>query len=372
MADVPLQVLDAETDARFWAQTGYKPGQKLDPHDPTDKAMEPVWKDIFAKVKREADAGKLVTTYDHPAVTQHLADAHVHDQETIAHLDAAATSPDLATAQQHVAAAATSASLSAQKASAAAAQQPPTASPQLTKEATQTATRQPRHPHEHVHHHLAQAQAVAVHKPTPQNVLDKETDARFWAQTGYRPGQKLDPQDPTDAKMIPVWKDVYAKVKGEDAAGSLVLTYNNPVVAQHLADAYVADKATHMHADAAAVAPPHEIPQHVEAAATAAQVSRHRTTEASRSSLRRSPRRRHTQRGVRWLMIKRYQRLRRMLGMRSRRSRPKRRYITRRPCAGIIAGTAVPCDRRCLRSGFTPTGHRPRASRTKAAVSTCW
>lgn len=170
MADVPLQVLDAETDARFWASTGYKPGQHLDPNDPTDRAMEPVWKDIYAKVKRDANAGTLVTTYDQPAVAQHLADARAHDQDTIAHLDTAAKAPDAATAQQHVHAAAMSANLSTQKTSAAAAHQPSTASPQLMKEASQDAARHPRHPHEHGQHHLAQAQAVAAHKPTAQSV----------------------------------------------------------------------------------------------------------------------------------------------------------------------------------------------------------
>lgn len=282
MADVSPQVLDAETDARFWASTGYKPGQKLDPTDATDKAMEPVWRDIYAKVKHEADTGKLVTTYNHPAVAQHLAEAHAHDQDTVAHLDAASKAPDLATAQHHVASAATSADLSTQKTSAAAALQPASASPQLMKEASQTAAQNPRHPHEHGHHHLAQSQATSAHKPTPEGVLDKETDARFWAGTGYRPGQKLDKANPTDAKMIPVWLDTFAKVKAEDAAGKLVLTYNNPVVAQRLADAYVADKASHMHADAAAAAPPHEAPQHVAAAATAAQVAKHKAAEAAK------------------------------------------------------------------------------------------
>ena len=82
--------------------------------------------------------------------------------------------------------------------------------------------------------------------------------------------------------MIPVWLDIYAKVKAEDDAGKLVLTYNNPVAAQHLADAYVADKASHMHADAAAASPPHEAPQHVAMAATAAQVSKQKATEAAK------------------------------------------------------------------------------------------
>ena len=40
-----------------------------------------------------------------------------------------------------------------------------------------------------------------------------ETDAQFWAQTHYKPGQKLDPHDPTDRKMISVWIDLYRRVR---------------------------------------------------------------------------------------------------------------------------------------------------------------
>ena len=68
-------MLDHETDARFWAQTNYRPGQKLDAANPTDRAMMKVWSDIFAKVKREDDAGRLVLTYNHPAVEHHLDEA---------------------------------------------------------------------------------------------------------------------------------------------------------------------------------------------------------------------------------------------------------------------------------------------------------
>jgi hypothetical protein len=274
--------IDQETDARFWAQTGYKPGQKLDPKDPTDAKMVSVWKDIFAKVKREADAGKLITTFDHPVVVQNLADAHVADQAAAVHLDAAAAAPDPKTAQQNIVAATTASEVVAQKTREAASLQPPTVSPQLAQEASQEAKQEPPHPSAPAKDHIANAQAQAVHKPSPRGIIDKETNARFWAQTHYKPGQKLDSKNPTDASMMPVWKDIYAKVKREDDAGNLILTYNHPVVATNLADAHVADQAAAMHLDAAAVAPdPQTAQQNVAAAAAAVQVAAQKTREAA-------------------------------------------------------------------------------------------
>ena len=293
-----------EIDARFAASSGYKPGQKLDPNDPTDKTMIPVWLDIQAKVKAEDAAGTLVLTYDHPIVTQSIAEAHAASQTAAQHLDAAASAPDPATAQQHMEAAAHHADVAAQKTAAAAAVQPPTASPEITQAASQAAAQQPKHEYKHGHQHVAQAQAEAAgnkvaqtqadasspdaapapehaHIATPRSILDRETDARFWS-SGYRPGQKLDPHNPNDAKMIPIWLDIFNKVQAEDAAGNLVLTYNNPVVAQHLADAHVADQAAAMQLDAAAAAPPHEVPQHVAGAATAAQISAQKAHEAAK------------------------------------------------------------------------------------------
>jgi hypothetical protein len=274
-------VVDRETDARFWASTGYRVGQKLDPKDPNDKKMIPVWVDVHAKVQREYDAGQLVTTFDHPVVAQNLADAHVADQAAAAHLDAAAKAPDPTVAQQHVDAAAAAANVVAQKTHEVATIQPATASPQLTHEVAQEARHDPPPPSAPAKDHLANAQAQAAHKSSPRSLLDKETDARFWSQTHFKPGQKLDPKDPQDAKMIPVWLDIYRKVKLEDDAGRLVLTYNHPVVAQNLADARVADQAAAAHLDTAVVQP-QAAPQNIAAAATAAQVSAQKTREAAR------------------------------------------------------------------------------------------
>ena len=47
--------------------------------------------------------------------------------------------------------------------------------------------------------------------------LIHETDKRFAAATGYRPGHKLDPSDPQDAKMIPIWIDIYNQAEAERA-----------------------------------------------------------------------------------------------------------------------------------------------------------
>ncbi len=276
------EIVLKETDARFWSQTGYKPGQKLDPQDSQDAKMIPVWNDIFAKVKREYAAGKLVTTFDHPVVTQNLVEAHAADQAAATHLDAAKKAPDAAVAQQHVDAAAVAVDVSAQKTREAAAVQPPTASPQLTDDASKAAALQPPPPTAPAKDHVANAQAQKAHRPAPRGLLAKETDARFWAQTHYKPGQKLDPSDPSDARMIPVWNDIFQKVSAEDARGALVITYNHPVVAQNLADAQVADQVTAVHLDAAAGSPdPAAMQQNVGAAANAADVSAQKTREAA-------------------------------------------------------------------------------------------
>ncbi len=274
-------IVDRETDARFWAQTGYKPNQRLDPRDPADSKMIPVWLDVYKKVKAEADAGRLVTTFDHPVVAQNLADAHVADQVAATNLDAAKATPDPTAKQQHVETAVHATTVSKEKTTDAAKVQPPTVAPQLVQEASNETPPPP--PHARGKHHVAHAQVQAAHKPTPRGVLDKETNARFWAQTNYKPGQKLDMKDPTDAKMAQVWLDVFNKVKAEDDAGQLVLTYNHPVVAQNLADAQEADKVAADKIDVAVATPdPWEATRNVDEATIATQVSKEKTKEAAK------------------------------------------------------------------------------------------
>ncbi len=132
-------VLDRETDARFWAQTHYRVGEQLDPTSPTDRAMMKVWLDIYAKVKREDQAGRLVLTYNHPAVEQHLGDAQTAMQAAAAHLDAAANDPDPMRAQQHAEAATVATTTASAANQAAAALQPPTVSPMVVSAAAHEA-----------------------------------------------------------------------------------------------------------------------------------------------------------------------------------------------------------------------------------------
>jgi hypothetical protein len=147
-------VLDRETDARFWAQTHYRVNKRLNSADPTDRAMMRVWLDIFAKVQREDRAGKLVLTYNHPAVEQHLSDAELAMQTAAAHLDAAVKERDPVRAQQHAEAAAVATTTASSATHAAAALQPATVSPVVVAAAAQEA-----------------AHAAAV--PPPASVVDQ-------------------------------------------------------------------------------------------------------------------------------------------------------------------------------------------------------
>jgi len=158
---IDKNIINRETDARFWASTNYKPGKKLDPKDPADAPYIKIWNDTHAKVQREADGGKLVTTYDHPVVAQNLADAEVANKAAAASLDAALKAPDPATAETHAATAATAVQISDQKANEAAAQQPPTVSPEAVKAAGQEAIKTPPPATAPGEDHVAHAQSIA-------------------------------------------------------------------------------------------------------------------------------------------------------------------------------------------------------------------
>ena len=230
-------ILNAETDARFWAQTGYKPGQKLDPNNPTDKAMEPTWRDINSKVKSEAAAGTLVTTFDHPHVQQNLSDAAVANKAAGIHAALAAAAPDAETAQSNIAAAAAAHQISTQKAQEAASVQPPTVSPPLVKEASKEVASNPPPPqapadehiaHQHVRHgahrHAQEVHEQAQAKTASREALYAETNKRFWAQTNYKPGQRLDMSIPEDVEKAKIWMQIFAQVQSEANAGTLVLS----------------------------------------------------------------------------------------------------------------------------------------------------
>ncbi len=132
-------LLDKETDARFWAQTHYKIGRKLNRTDPTDRAMSKIWLDIRAKVGAEDRAGRLVLTYDSPHVVRRLGDAKNASQAADAHVSAAIAEPDLATVGRHAIAAAIAAAAASVAAHDAASVQPPTVSPIVADAAAQEA-----------------------------------------------------------------------------------------------------------------------------------------------------------------------------------------------------------------------------------------
>jgi hypothetical protein len=73
--------------------------------------------------------------------------------------------------------------------------------------------------------------------PATQDRLYHEADARFWAQTGYQPGKRLDPHNALDAKMIPAWQSIYAEVLRLYEAGILAWTYNDPTMIGMINDA---------------------------------------------------------------------------------------------------------------------------------------
>lgn len=130
-----LKDLYNETDARFWAQTGYKPGQKLNKNDPRDAAMMSVWNQIFGEIKKQNAAGMLQLTYNSPVVQQHIGDAKAATEDTVRHLEQAASASSPAVKDQHVQAATHAAAKSQQASAAAAAHQPATASPTVAAEA---------------------------------------------------------------------------------------------------------------------------------------------------------------------------------------------------------------------------------------------
>jgi len=120
-----------EADARFWAQTGYKPGQKLDAKDPLDRKMIPTYTDIFNKIKQEITSGRIAWTFEHPEVKQAIGDASIASAAAVVNLDRAASAAragDHESARGELAAAA-AAHASAKAATLAAARyQPPTVS----------------------------------------------------------------------------------------------------------------------------------------------------------------------------------------------------------------------------------------------------
>lgn len=121
-------------------------------------------------------------------------------------------------------------------------------------------------------------------RPTADE-LNRETDARFWSQTKYKIGDKLDPQNPTDAAQVKVWLATFAEVKHQGEIGTLHLTFDRPEVIKGLADARAAQLAAGHLANAAQVATdPAKRDEHIAEAALAKHVADAKATEVAQTA----------------------------------------------------------------------------------------
>ena len=86
------EILNKETNERFWNRTHYKPGQRLDMSNAEDQKMFKIWMNIFHEVQREANEGKLSITsprgLDHErSIAALQADLAAANQERIAAME---------------------------------------------------------------------------------------------------------------------------------------------------------------------------------------------------------------------------------------------------------------------------------------------
>lgn len=200
MANTSDDIINKETDARFWSSTGYKPGHKLDLSNPTDKAMSKVWLDTQAKVKEEAAAGQLQKTHEHPVVQQAIETAAQAHQATVEHVEAAAQAPDAQTRRYHTEQATRHAQTVKNKMAEARAVQPATVSPVVVHAAaTQahvharrempTTTRyipadHPGQRHRHWHPHPHAPWTMAIEPPEPEVIFVPILDPMTGQPTG--------------------------------------------------------------------------------------------------------------------------------------------------------------------------------------------
>lgn len=124
-----------ETNNRFWAQSGYKPGAQLNMSDPSDKAMAQVWNDVHAYVLTEVRDGKMVRTFDDPRVVDHLDNGKKAYLAAINHMIGAQQATDDAHLQAHLAAAKEANQIARDSCAAAAALQPPSVTPSIIEQA---------------------------------------------------------------------------------------------------------------------------------------------------------------------------------------------------------------------------------------------
>lgn len=75
------------------------------------------------------------------------------------------------------------------------------------------------------------AEDVTRLSPTgARNEANIETDMRFWAETGYKPGVRLNPRDPQDRAMIPEWISIHDAVQAERSLQSEIANMSEPVI----------------------------------------------------------------------------------------------------------------------------------------------
>lgn len=207
-------VISKEVDARFWMK-GYKPGQKLDPNDPKDRAQIPLWNQIHDAVVAEATSpAGLTVTYTKPEVVQAIKDMAIAQATAAAHLNAAATTGD----PTHSQAAATALAVSDVRAGQGAAHQPASVDPATAAAAASAVAATPsRTAHDHV--------AATVAARAPANAAAHQQHA---AQNPPPPSA-VDPLDL--AAMVTKASQLAASATGDFVGVSIVLTGSVPSVA---------------------------------------------------------------------------------------------------------------------------------------------
>lgn len=197
-AKAPPADLWHEADARFWAQTGYKPGVKLDPKNPADAAMMPAYQSVYKTVLASWQRGELADpnapgwTFKHPQVAASLAAASASSANTasaLAAAQAATKAGDHATATQHLENANLEHATTVQQVSAAASVQPRSVSAAHVHQAV----------HQILHFHmnaagvgeLDPADAASAMQATSAPVLASANDTQ---QALTIPGQTMSPE----------------------------------------------------------------------------------------------------------------------------------------------------------------------------------
>lgn len=216
MADL----ISDETDARYWAQAGVKPGSKLDPRNPQDRELIKKWLEINKQVKAEDAAGNLKITASNPHVQANLAAAKAAHDEAAAHIDAASTTKDPQAVDDHHTAAAQAAHRARHHALEAAKVQPPTVTFITAKQISDDVG--------------------------GKHAIVQETFRRQSLQTGQALRQ-LDPRNPDDAAAIQHWQQIYAQVVNEHAAVAAPPTGHDQLALQQARAAQEHVAAVHHH-----------------------------------------------------------------------------------------------------------------------------